>query len=135
MGCICFVFCEIVCVLGINQLLVVIEYIEKFIVEVVFEKGYVCLQLFILRIGKKVVIVGLGLVGLVVVVQLNKVGYLVMVFECNDCIGGLLCYGIFDFKLEKFVVEWWVVFMEVEGIWFCINVNVGGNVDLQELMD
>jgi glutamate synthase (NADPH/NADH) small chain len=134
-GRICPAPCETACVLGINQPPVAIEHIEKSIAEVAFEKGYVRPQPPTLRTGKKVAIVGSGPAGLAAAAQLNKVGHLVTVFERNDRIGGLLRYGIPDFKLEKFVVERRVALMEAEGIRFRINANVGGNVDPQELMD
>lgn len=134
-GRICPAPCEAACVLGINQPPVAIEHIEKSIAEVAFEKGYVRPQPPTLRTGKKVAIVGSGPAGLAAAAQLNKVGHLVTVFERNDRIGGLLRYGIPDFKLEKFVVERRVALMEAEGIRFRTNANVGGNVDPQELMD
>jgi glutamate synthase (NADPH/NADH) small chain len=134
-GRICPAPCETACVLGINQPPVAIEHIEKSIAEVAFEKGYVRPQPPTLRTGKKVAIVGSGPAGLAAAAQLNKVGHLVTVFERNDRIGGLLRYGIPDFKLEKFVVERRVALMEAEGIRFRTNANVGGNVDPQELMD
>ena len=130
-GRICPAPCETACVLGINQPPVAIEHIEKSIAEVAFEKGYVRPQPPTLRTGKKVAIVGSGPAGLAAAAQLNKVGHLVTVFERNDRIGGLLRYGIPDFKLEKFVVERRVALMEAEGIRFRINANVGGNVDPQ----
>ncbi len=134
-GRICPAPCEAACVLGINQPPVAIEHIEKSIAEVAFEKGYVRPQPPTLRTGKKVAIVGSGPAGLAAAAQLNKVGHQVTVYERNDRIGGLLRYGIPDFKLEKYVVERRVALMEAEGIRFRTNANVGGNVDPQELLD
>lgn len=134
-GRICPAPCEASCVLGINQPPVAIEHIEKSIAEVAFEKGYIRPQAPTLRTGKKVAVVGSGPAGLAAAAQLNKVGHLVTVFERNDRIGGLLRYGIPDFKLEKWVVERRVALMEAEGIRFKTNANVGKNIDPQHLMD
>ncbi|MEQ8706343.1 MAG: glutamate synthase subunit beta [Phaeodactylibacter sp.] len=134
-GRICPAPCETACVLGINQPPVAIEHIEKSIAEVAFEKGYVRPHPPTLRTGKKVAIVGSGPAGLAAAAQLNKAGHLVTVYERNDRIGGLLRYGIPDFKLEKYVVERRVALMEAEGVRFRTNAEVGGNVNPQELLD
>ncbi len=115
-GRICPAPCEAACVLGINQPPVAIEHIEKSIVEVAFEKGYIRPVPPTLRTGKKVAVVGSGPAGLAAAAQLNKAGHSVTVFERNDKIGGLLRYGIPDFKLEKWVVERRVALMEAEGV-------------------
>ena len=128
-GRICPAPCEAACVLGINQPPVAIEHIEKSIAERAFESGYVRPQPPALRTGKKVAIVGSGPAGLAAAAQLNKAGHLVTVFERSDRIGGLLRYGIPDFKLEKFVVERRVALMEAEGIRFRTGADVGRNVD------
>lgn len=128
-GRICPAPCEAACVLSINQPPVSIEHIEKSIAEVAFERGYVRPQPPTLRTGKKVAVVGSGPAGLAAAAQLNKAGHLVTVFERNDRIGGLLRYGIPDFKLEKYVVERRVALMEAEGIRFRTGADVGGNVD------
>ncbi|NRA50160.1 MAG: glutamate synthase subunit beta, partial [Phaeodactylibacter sp.] len=134
-GRICPAPCEAACVLGINQPPVAIEHIEKSIAETAFEKGYVRPQPPILRTGKKVAIVGSGPAGLAAAAQLNKAGHLVTVYERKDRIGGLLRYGIPDFKLEKYVVERRVAIMEAEGVRFRTNADVGANVAPQELLD
>ena len=134
-GRICPAPCEAACVLGINQPPVAIEHIEKSIAEVAFEKGYIRPQPPALRTGKKVAVVGSGPAGLAAAAQLNKAGHEVTVFERNDQIGGLLRYGIPDFKLEKTVVDRRVALMEAEGIHFEVNADVGGNVDPNELME
>lgn len=134
-GRICPAPCEAACVLGINQPPVAIEHIEKSIAEVAFEKGYVRPKPPTLRTGKKVAVVGSGPAGLAAAAQLNKAGHAVTVYERNDRIGGLLRYGIPDFKLEKYVVERRVALMEAEGIRFKTNANVGENVDPQGLLD
>ena len=128
-GRICPAPCETACVLGINQPPVAIEHIEKSIAERAFESGYVRPQPPALRTGKKVAVVGSGPAGLAAAAQLNKAGHLVTVFERSDRIGGLLRYGIPDFKLEKFVVERRVALMEAEGIRFRTGADVGRNVD------
>ena len=133
-GRICPAPCETACVLGINQPPVAIEHIEKSIAEVAYEKGYVRPQPPTMRTGKKVAVVGSGPSGLAAAAQLNKAGHLVTVFERNDRIGGLLRYGIPDFKLEKSVVERRVAIMEAEGVRFKTNANVGENVDPQQLL-
>ena len=133
-GRICPAPCEAACVLGINQPAVAIEHIEKSIAEVAFEKGYIRPNPPAMRTGKKVAVIGSGPAGLGAAAQLNKAGHQVTVFERNDHIGGLLRYGIPDFKLEKWVVERRVALMEAEGIRFKTNSNVGGNVKVKDIM-
>ena len=132
-GRICPAPCEAACVLGINQPPVAIEHIEKTIAETAFEKGYLKPQPPVFRTGKKVAVVGSGPAGLAAAAQLNKAGHSVTVFERNDRIGGLLRYGIPDFKLEKWVVQRRVALMEAEGIRFEVNANVGVNVPVEQL--
>jgi len=134
-GRICPAPCESACVLGINQPPVAIEHIEKSIAEMAFEKGYIRPQPPTLRTGKKVAVIGSGPAGLAAAAQLNKAGHMVTVFERNERVGGLLRYGIPDFKLEKWVVERRVALMEAEGIRFKTNANVGVNIDVNHLMD
>lgn len=134
-GRICPAPCEAACVLGINRPPVAIEHIEKSIAEVAFEKGYIRPKPPTLRTGRKVAIVGSGPAGLAAATQLNKVGHTVTVYERNDRIGGLLRYGIPDFKLEKWVVERRIAIMEAEGIRFKTNANVGVNVSAVKLVD
>lgn len=134
-GRICPAPCEAACVLGINQPAVAIEHIEKSIAEVAFEKGYVRPSPPAVRTGKKVAVVGSGPAGMAAAAQLNKAGHTVTVFERNDRIGGLLRYGIPDFKMEKWVIERRVGIMEQEGIKFRTNANVGVNIDPQNLMN
>ncbi len=133
-GRICPAPCEASCVLGINQPPVAIEHIEKSIVENAFEKGLIRAKPPTLRTGKKVAVVGSGPAGLAAAAQLNKAGHSVTVFERNTRPGGLLRYGIPDFKLEKWVVERRVSLMEAEGIRFQVNANVGVDIDANELM-
>jgi len=134
-GRICPAPCESACVLGINQPPVAIEHIEKSIAEKAFEKGLIRPQPPTSRTGKKVAVVGSGPAGLAAADQLNKAGHLVTVYERKDHVGGLLRYGIPDFKLEKWVVERRIAIMEAEGIRFQTNADVGGNVPIKELRD
>ncbi|MDB5228391.1 MAG: gltD, partial [Bacteroidota bacterium] len=103
------------------------------IAEAAFEKGYVRAKAPIVRTGKKVAVVGSGPAGLAAAAQLNSAGHSVTVFERADKIGGLLRYGIPDFKLEKKYVERRVKLMEEEGIIFRTNTNVGVDVTVDEL--
>ena len=133
-GRICPAPCESACVLGINQPAVAIEEIEKHIIEIAFDKGFVKPRKPNLRSGKKIAIVGSGPAGLAAAAQLNYAGHLVTVFERDDVPGGLLRYGIPDFKLEKWVVERRIKLMEEEGVVFKCNANVGGNVRINDLL-
>jgi glutamate synthase (NADPH) small chain len=133
-GRICPAPCETACVLGINQPAVTIEEIEKHIIEIAFEKRFVKPKKPNLRSGKKVAVVGSGPAGLAAAAQLNYAGHSVTVFERDDKPGGLLRYGIPDFKLEKWVVERRVKLMEEEGIVFQCNANVGVNVNINDLV-
>lgn len=132
-GRICPAPCEASCVLGINQPPVAIEHIEKTIAEKAFEMGYIKAQPPEQRTGFKVAVVGSGPAGLGTAAQLNKAGHLVTVFERADRIGGLLRYGIPDFKLDKWVVERRIKLMEEEGVTFITNAHVGENVSPEDL--
>lgn len=133
-GRICPAPCEASCVLGINKPPVTIEEIEKNIAEVAFQKGYVKANKSIVRTGKKVAVIGSGPSGLAAAAQLNVAGHQVTVFERADRIGGLLRYGIPDFKLEKWVIDRRIQVMEEEGVVFKTNSNVGENVKVKELI-
>ena len=134
-GRICPAPCEAACVLGINQPPVAIEHIEKSIAEKAYELGLIRPKPPVVRSGKKVAVVGSGPAGLAAAVQLNKAGHLVTVFERKDRIGGLLRYGIPEFKLEKWVLDRRIALMESEGIRFRTNANVGDNVPVPSLLD
>ena len=134
-GRICPAPCESKCVLGINQPPVAIELIEKTIIETAFKKGLVQPSSPLIRTGKKVAIVGSGPAGLAAASELNKDGHSVTVFERNSRIGGLLRYGIPDFKLEKWVIDRRIKIMEAEGIKFEVNAYVGRNVPVLKLMN
>ncbi len=134
-GRICPAPCESSCVLGINKPPVAIELIEKSIAEKAYDLGYIKADPPKVRTGKKVAVVGSGPAGLAAADQLNKAGHWVTVFERSDKVGGLLTYGIPDFKLEKRVVERRINFMVEEGVTFQTSTNVGVDVAMQELME
>lgn len=134
-GRICPAPCEAACVLGINKPPVAIEHIEKSIAEKAFSEGYIKPVIPETRTGKKVAVIGSGPAGLACAAQLNKAGHRVTVFERAERIGGLLRYGIPDFKLEKWVVERRTKIMEEEGVEFVTNANIGVNKSMKELMD
>jgi glutamate synthase (NADPH/NADH) small chain len=133
-GRICPAPCETACVLGINQPAITIEEIEKHIIEIAFDKGFVKPRKPNTRTGKKVAVIGSGPAGLAAAAQLNYAGHLVTVFERDDAPGGLLRYGIPDFKLEKWIVDRRIKLMEEEGIIFKCLANVGVNVSINDLL-
>ena len=133
-GRICPAPCESACVLGINQPPVAIEEIEKHIIEIAFDKGFVQPRKPNIRTGKKVAVVGSGPAGLAAAAQLNYAGHSVTVFERDDAPGGLLRYGIPDFKLEKWVIDRRIKVMEEEGVVFRCLANVGVNVHINDLL-
>lgn len=134
-GRICPAPCEASCVLGINKPPVAIEHIEKTIVEKAFDLGYIKANPPKERSGKKVAVVGSGPAGLAAADQLNKVGHSVTVFERDEKPGGLLRFGIPDFKLEKWVIERRISLMEAEGIEFRNSTNVGVDISATELVE
>ncbi|GAB3504289.1 glutamate synthase subunit beta [Spirosoma knui] len=134
-GRICPAPCEASCVLGINKPPVTIEFIEKSIAEVAFERGYITPKPPKVRTGKRVAVVGSGPAGLAAAAQLNKAGHTVTVFERADQIGGLLRYGIPDFKLEKWTIDRRLAVMEAEGITFKTSVNVGVDIKANDLLE
>ena len=124
-GRLCPAPCEEACVLGIVNPPVSIELIEKYIVERGFTEGWIKPQLPAQRTGKKVAIIGSGPAGLAAAQQLNRAGHTVTVYERSNKIGGLLRYGIPDFKMEKNVIDRRLEILEAEGIQFECNVEVG----------
>jgi glutamate synthase (NADPH/NADH) small chain len=133
-GRICPAPCESACVLGINQPPVNIEEIEKHIIEIAFEKGIAKPRIPAVRTGKKVAVVGSGPAGLAAAAQLNQAGHTVIVYERDEKPGGLLRYGIPDFKLDKHVIDRRISLLEQEGITFKCNANVGVNVNMNDLL-
>ena len=132
-GRICPAPCESACVLGINKPAVAIELIEKSIIEKAYSEGWVVPFIPKTRTGKKIAVIGSGPAGLAAAAQLNKAGHLVTVYERADQIGGLLRYGIPDFKLDKSVVSRRVDVMKKEGITFVTNANIGTSEKLANL--
>jgi glutamate synthase (NADPH/NADH) small chain len=124
-GRLCPAPCEGACVLAVNVDPVTIEQIEKEIIERAFAEGWVKPSPPRQRTGRRVAIVGSGPAGLAAAAQLNQIGHRVTVFEAADRIGGLLRYGIPDFKLEKWTIDRRVKLMEAEGIEFVTGAEIG----------
>jgi glutamate synthase (NADPH/NADH) small chain len=132
-GRLCPAPCEGSCVLGINDDPVTIKNIELSIVERAFEEGWIRATPPASRTGKKVAVIGSGPAGLAAADQLNKAGHLVTVFEKSDRIGGLLRYGIPEFKIEKRYLNRRLALLEEEGVQFRTGVNVGVDLPVQRL--
>lgn len=133
-GRICPAPCEASCVLGINKDPVAIELIEKSIAEKAYELGYVVPKLPKQRTGKSVAVIGSGPAGLAAADQLNQAGHEVTVFEKDNKAGGLLRYGIPDFKLEKWVIDRRIEVMEKEGVIFSNGTEVGFNIKAENIL-
>ena len=134
-GRICPAPCEAACVLDINDDPVTIKNIEVAIIDRAFEEGWVRPRPPAVRSGKAVAVVGSGPAGLAAAAELNQFGHSVTVFERNDRIGGLLRYGVPDFKLDKGVVQRRVDLMAAEGIDFRTGVEVGRDITGDELRE
>lgn len=132
-GRLCPAPCEEACVLGINEDPVSIENIEKNIVETAFANGYIKALPPQFRTGKKVAVIGSGPSGLAAAQQLNRAGHEVTVFERDERVGGLLRFGIPDFKLEKSIIDRRIEILEEEGIQFKTGVHVGKTLSAEEL--
>src|SRR6187551_3889277 len=132
-GRVCPAPCEGSCVLGINEPAVTIKNIECSIIDRAFEEGWVEPEKPPFRTGKKVAVVGSGPAGLAAAAQLNKAGHWVTVFERADRIGGLLMYGIPNFKLDKRYVQRRVDLMKAEGVAFVTNCEVGRDIPAAQL--
>jgi glutamate synthase (NADPH) small chain len=132
-GRLCPAPCEGSCVLGINADPVTIKDIEVAIIDRAYAEGWVTPQLPATRTWKKVAVVGSGPAGLAAADQLNRAGHLVTVFEKSDRIGGLLRYGIPEFKMEKRILDRRLALMEAEGVVFRPGVNVGADVAMSRL--
>ncbi len=132
-GRVCPAPCEAACVLGINADPVSIKLIERGIADRAFESGFVKPQPPRIRTGKKIAVIGSGPAGMAAAQQLNRVGHTVTLFERDDRIGGLLTYGIPDFKLEKSIVDRRVQQMTAEGVIFKAGVDVGNTITGEQL--
>ena len=132
-GRICPAPCEAACVLGINSPAVTIKSIEKAIIEHAFREGWIRPELPSRRTGKRVAVVGSGPSGLAAAQQLNRAGHWVTVFEKADRIGGLLRYGIPDFKLEKRILDRRLEQMTREGVVFKTRKHIGQDLPVEEL--
>ncbi len=134
-GRICPAPCEAACTLGINDDAVGIKSIEHAIIDKGWEEGWVLPQPAQTKSGKKIAVVGSGPAGLACAQQLARVGHDVVVFEKNDRIGGLLRYGIPNFKLEKSHIDRRIEQMRAEGVEFRVKQNIGVQVSAQKLKD
>ena len=132
-GRICPAPCEAACVLGINEPPVTIKVIEKTIVDHAWKEGWIQPEPPLTRTGKRVAVVGSGPAGMAAAQQLNRAGHLVTLFEKADRIGGLLRYGIPDFKMEKNILDRRLEQMLAEGVIFKTGAHVGGNIPTEDL--
>ncbi len=133
-GRVCPAPCEEACTLRINADAVGIKSIEHAIIDKGWENGWVVPQPPKQKTGKRVAVIGSGPAGMACAQQLARVGHEVVLFEKNDRLGGLLRYGIPDFKMEKCTIDLRVEQMKAEGVEFRVNQNVGGNVDAKKLL-
>jgi len=134
-GRLCPAPCEPACVLAINNDPVTIEQIEKSIIERAFEEGWVRAEPPAHRTGKRVAVVGSGPAGLAAAQQLNRAGHRITVYEKADRIGGLLRYGIPDFKMEKRVLDRRLDLLEAEGIIFETGYAIGADISAEKVRD
>jgi glutamate synthase (NADPH/NADH) small chain len=132
-GRICPAPCEASCVLGITEPPVTIKQIEKSIVERAWEEGWIVPEPPLVRTGKRVAVIGSGPAGLAAAQQLCRAGHWVTVFEKDDRIGGLLRYGIPNFKMEKSVLDRRLQQMSAEGVEFVTNQHIGETVSIEDI--
>lgn len=133
-GRICPAPCEASCVLGINKDPVAIELIEKNIAEKAYELGLIKANPPKKRTGKTVAVIGSGPAGLAAADQLNQAGHEVTLFEKDSKPGGLLRFGIPDFKLEKWVIDRRIEFMKQEGVIFSCDTEIGFNIKAENIL-
>ncbi len=133
-GRVCPAPCEAACTLNINADAVGIKSIEHAIIDKAWENGWVAPQISNQKTGKKVAVVGSGPAGMAAAQQLARVGHTVVVLEKNSRIGGLLRYGIPDFKMEKSHIDKRIAQMQAEGVEFRVNQHVGENVQADDLL-
>src|SRR5688500_6494842 len=134
-GRLCPAPCESACVLGINQDAVTIKQVEVSIIHHAWDEGWVTPVRPSVETGKRVAVVGSGPAGLAAAQQLTRAGHEVTVFERADRIGGLLRYGIPEFKMEKRHLDRRIAQMEAEGTTFEVNANVGVDITGEQLQD
>jgi glutamate synthase (NADPH/NADH) small chain len=132
-GRICPAPCEAACVLGISEPAVTIKNIEKTIVDRAWSEGWIVPEPPAFRTGKRVAVVGSGPAGLAAAQQLTRAGHWVTVFEKSDRIGGLLRYGIPNFKMEKHLIDRRIEQMRAEGVIFTPNAHIGVNIPVSDL--
>ncbi|HEV2447055.1 MAG TPA: glutamate synthase subunit beta [Candidatus Sulfopaludibacter sp.] len=132
-GRICPAPCEAACVLGINEPPVTIKNIERTIIDRAFEEGFIRPEPPLVKTGKRVAVIGSGPAGLAAAQQLARAGHEVTVFEKADRIGGLLRYGIPNFKMEKHLIDRRLEQMRGEGVKFRTNAHVGAAVVVEDL--
>src|SRR6202453_3527787 len=132
-GRICPAPCEAACVLAINEPAVAIKVIEKNIVDRAWDEGWITPQTPEASTGKRIAVIGSGPAGLAAAQQLNRAGHAVKVFEKADRIGGLLRYGIPDFKMEKSILDRRLEQITAEGVLFQTNVHVGKDVSAADI--
>ena len=134
-GRICPAPCEEACTLNINNDPVTIKTIEHAIIDKGWGEGWVQPQIPLIKTNKRVAVVGSGPAGLACAQQLARVGHAVTLFEKNDRIGGLLRYGIPDFKMEKYLIDRRIQQMQTEGVEFRLNQHIGSNVEAKALLN
>jgi len=132
-GRVCPAPCEAACVLGINEPPVTIKQIERAIIDRAFEEGFIHPEPPSVKSGKRVAVVGSGPAGLAAAQQLARAGHAVTVFEKNDRIGGLLRYGIPNFKMEKHLIDRRLEQMRGEGVTFQTNAHIGKEIPAEDL--